>query len=53
MTKEMKVHVLETGTMEADLTWLLLKPGRVIKTVQDRQVARRSEETRLNSSHWE
>jgi N-acyl homoserine lactone hydrolase len=40
MTKEMNVHVLETGTMEADLTWLLLKPGRVIKTVQNREEPR-------------
>lgn len=30
---EMKVHVLSTGVMETDLTWLLLKGG---KTIRDR-----------------
>lgn len=25
---EMKVHVLSTGVMETDLTWLLLKGGK-------------------------
>ena len=28
---EMKVHVLSTGVMETDLTWLLLKGGRTIR----------------------
>ena len=27
---QLKVRVLETGVMEADMTWLLLKPGRII-----------------------
>ncbi|MEV7135595.1 N-acyl homoserine lactonase family protein [Arthrobacter sp. NPDC093128] len=27
---QLKVHVLETGVMEADMAWLLLKPGRII-----------------------
>lgn len=31
MPDEMKVHVLATGTMEADRTWLLLKPGTTIR----------------------
>lgn len=30
MTDAMKVHVLETGIMEADYTWLLLKAGYTI-----------------------
>src|SRR5690606_8620612 len=29
---DMKVHILDTGTMEADRTWLLLAPHSVIKT---------------------
>lgn len=29
---DMKVHILDTGTMEADRTWLLLAPHTVIKT---------------------
>lgn len=37
---DMKAHVLHSGTMEADYTWLLLKPGRIIRTVQDREVPR-------------
>ena len=28
---DMKVHVLSTGVMETDLTWLLLKGGRTIR----------------------
>lgn len=40
MGNDMKLHVLETGTMEADLTWLLLKPGRVIKTRDDKDAPR-------------
>lgn len=28
---EMKVHVLSTGVMECDLTWLLLKGGGTIR----------------------
>lgn len=27
---QLRVHVLETGVMEADMAWLLLKPGRII-----------------------
>ncbi|MGO4590237.1 N-acyl homoserine lactonase AhlD [Paenarthrobacter sp. 2TAF44] len=27
---QLKVRVLETGVMEADMAWLLLKPGRII-----------------------
>lgn len=30
MTDQLKVRVLETGVMEADMAWLLLKPGRII-----------------------
>ncbi|MEV0538454.1 N-acyl homoserine lactonase family protein [Nocardia salmonicida] len=30
MTAPSKVHLLETGTMECDQTWLLLKPGATI-----------------------
>ncbi|MFB9777415.1 MBL fold metallo-hydrolase [Brevibacterium otitidis] len=33
---EMKVHLLESGTMEADKTWLLLAPNTVIKKRKDR-----------------
>ncbi len=33
---EMKVHLLESGAMEADKTWLLLAPDTVIKRRQDR-----------------
>lgn len=40
MANEMKVHLLETGTMEADLTWLLLKPGRVIQDVAHKDAPR-------------
>lgn len=29
---DMKVHILDTGTMESDRTWLLLAPNTVIKT---------------------
>lgn len=36
MVNDIKLHILESGTMEADLTWLLLKPGRVIKTREHR-----------------
>lgn len=36
----MKVHVLETGTMEADMTWLLLKPGRIIADRHDKEKKR-------------
>lgn len=31
---DMKVHILSTGTMQADLTWLLLKGGRTIRSRQ-------------------
>jgi glyoxylase-like metal-dependent hydrolase (beta-lactamase superfamily II) len=31
-----KVHVLDCGAMSCDLTWLLLKPGRSIRTRADR-----------------
>ena len=31
-----KVHVLDCGAMSCDLTWLLLKPGRSIRTRTDR-----------------
>jgi N-acyl homoserine lactone hydrolase len=31
VTDDIKLHVLEAGTMEADLGWLLLKPGLVMK----------------------
>ena len=31
MTDEMRVHVLSTGVMETDLTWLLLKGGHTIR----------------------
>src|SRR5699024_7002783 len=31
-TPDMKVHILDSGTMEADRTWLLLAPHTVIKT---------------------
>ncbi|MDO5671896.1 MAG: N-acyl homoserine lactonase family protein [Actinomycetaceae bacterium] len=31
MVTEMKAHVLSTGVMETDLTWLLLKGGRTIR----------------------
>lgn len=40
MVSETKLHILETGTMEADLTWLLLKPGRVIKDRDHRHEGR-------------
>lgn len=30
MTAPIKVHLLKTGTMECDQTWLLLKPGQTI-----------------------
>lgn len=40
MAPEMKVHVLESGTMEADLTWLLLAPGRVIKPRAEKDAPR-------------
>lgn len=30
MTDEMKVHVLRTGTLQGDLAWLLLKPGKTL-----------------------
>ena len=39
-TDDLKVHVLRSGTMEADLTWLLLKPGRVIKTKDEKNAPR-------------
>ncbi len=32
-----KLHVLDCGAMSCDLTWLLLKPGRSIRTRQDKQ----------------
>lgn len=32
MATATKVHVLDCGTMHCDLTWLLLKPGRNIRT---------------------
>jgi N-acyl homoserine lactone hydrolase len=31
-----KVHILDCGAMSCDLTWLLLKPGRTIKSVHDK-----------------
>lgn len=40
MADDIKLHILESGTMEADLTWLLLKPGRVIKERQNRHAER-------------
>lgn len=40
MSDNLKVHVLRTGTMEADLTWLLLKPGRVIKPKNEQEAPR-------------
>ena len=36
-TPDMKVHILESGTMEADRTWLLLAPHTVIKTRERRE----------------
>lgn len=30
MTADMTVRLLDTGTMQCDMTWLLLKPGRII-----------------------
>lgn len=30
MKDEIKVHVLRTGTLQGDLAWLLLKPGRTL-----------------------
>jgi N-acyl homoserine lactone hydrolase len=32
-----KVHVLDCGSMSCDLTWLLLKPGRTIRTREERE----------------
>lgn len=40
MTTPLKVHALRTGTMESDLTWLLLKPGRVIKPKDEQDAPR-------------
>lgn len=40
MADDIKLHILESGTMEADLTWLLLKPGRVIKERKNRHAER-------------
>jgi N-acyl homoserine lactone hydrolase len=34
---QLKVHVLETGVMEADMAWLLLKPGRIIADRNDKE----------------
>lgn len=39
-SNDLKVHVLRSGTMEADLAWLLLKPGRVIRTKATRDEPR-------------
>jgi glyoxylase-like metal-dependent hydrolase (beta-lactamase superfamily II) len=36
MPDTMKLHVLDCGAMSCDLTWLLLKPGRSIRTRQDK-----------------
>lgn len=40
MTQEMTVRVLDTGTMQADMTWLLLKPGRIIVDVDQKESRR-------------
>jgi N-acyl homoserine lactone hydrolase len=40
LTDAMKLHVLETGTMEADTTWLLLKAGRTIQTRDNKDLPR-------------
>lgn len=37
MASEMKVHVLSTGVMETDLTWLLLQGGTTIKSRHQRE----------------
>lgn len=36
MTEGMKVHLLDTGTMHCDHTWLLLKPGSIISDRSNR-----------------
>ena len=36
MATARKLHVLDCGAMSCDLTWLLLKPGRTIKTRQEK-----------------
>ena len=36
MSKATKLHVLDCGAMSCDLTWLLLKPGRSIRTRADK-----------------
>jgi len=33
-----KLHVLDCGSMSCDLTWLLLKPGRSIRSRQEREI---------------
>ncbi|MFK0728419.1 N-acyl homoserine lactonase family protein [Rothia sp. BD8] len=37
---DMRAHVLHSGDMEADYTWLLLKPERIIKPVSQRDAPR-------------
>ena len=36
MTVATKLHVLDCGSMSCDLTWLLLRPGRSIRSRADR-----------------
>lgn len=33
-------HILHSGDMEADYTWLLLKPDRIVKPFQERNTPR-------------
>ena len=37
MATATKLHVLDCGAMSCDLTWLLLKPGRSIRTRQEKE----------------
>jgi len=40
VTDHMKLHILSTGTIEADYTWLLLKPGRTIANRHNKALPR-------------
>lgn len=37
MAKATRLHVLDCGAMSCDLTWLLLKPGRCLRSRADRE----------------